>query len=110
MELYQYQQEQGVRREALVSITLDSVTFRWDGQELPVTMATSQKRLTGSSAVKLLDFLLALQRYLYIAEQARELPTWAHPPLRLANRQTSEEQLLRLTSGTIITSKPDEQE
>jgi len=29
------------------SITLDGVTFRWDGQDLLVTTAASQKRLTG---------------------------------------------------------------
>jgi len=91
-----------------VSITFDSVTFRWDGQELPVTMATSQKRLTGSSAVKLLDFLLALQQDLYLVDQARDLPAWVRPPLRSVNGQVSEEQPLRLTSGMIITSKPDE--
>ena len=51
------------------SITLDGVTFRWDGQELLVTTANSQKRLTGSSAATLLDFLLVIQQDLYTAEQ-----------------------------------------
>jgi len=44
------------------SITLDGVTFRWDGQELLVTTATSQKRLTGASALQLSDFLLSIQQ------------------------------------------------
>jgi len=47
------------------SITLDGVTFRWDGQDLLVTTATSQKRLTGSSALQLSDFLLSIQQDLY---------------------------------------------
>lgn len=57
------------------SITLDGVTFRWDEQELLVTTATSQKCLTGTSALQLSDFLLSIQQDLYTVEQARELPT-----------------------------------
>ena len=64
-------------KQKQMSVTLDGVTFRWDGEELLVTTATSQKRVTGSSAATLLDFLLAIQQDLYTAEQARELPTWA---------------------------------
>ena len=93
-----------------MSVTLDGVTFRWDGEELLVTTATSQKRLTGSSAATLLDFLLTLQQDLYSAEQARELPTWAHPPRTFVNGQVSEEQSLRLTSGTTIISNQEERE
>jgi len=81
------------------SITLDGVTFRWDGQELLVTTATSQKRLMGSSAARLLDFLLAIQQCLYAAEQARELPTWAHPPQQFVNGQVIEGQPPRLDAG-----------
>ena len=90
------------------SITLDGVTFRWDGQELLMTTATSQKRVTGTSAFQLSDFLLSIQQDLYLVEQARDLPTWVRPPLRSANEQTSGEQPLRLTSGTIIASNQEE--
>ena len=89
------------------SITLDGVTFRWDGQDLLVTTATSQKRLTGSSALQLSDFLLSIQQDLYRVEQARDLPAWVRPPLRSANGQVSDEQPLQLTSGTIITSNEE---
>ncbi len=91
------------------SITLDGVTFRWDGQDLLVTTATSQKRVTGTNALQLSDFLLSIQQDLYAVDQARDLPAWVRPPLRLVNGQTSEEQPLRLTSGTIITSNQEEQ-
>ena len=83
-----------------MNIALDGVTFRWDGEELLITTATDQKRLTGSSAAKLLDFLLAIQQDLYTAEQARELPTWAHPSRQFLNGQVSEVQPPRLTEGT----------
>ena len=85
------------------SITLDGVTFRWDGQELLVTTATSQKRLTGSSAATLLDFLMAIQQDLYTAEQARELPTWAHPSRHFVNGQVGAVQPPRLAEGTSST-------
>jgi len=68
-----------------MTLALDGVTFRWDGEELLLITATDQKRLTGSSAVKLLDFLMAIQQDLYTAEQARELPTWAHPSRHFVN-------------------------
>ena len=92
-----------------MSITLDGVTFRWDGDALLVTTATSQKRLTGSSAARLLDFLQLIQQDLYAAEQARELPMWAHPPRTFVNGQVSEEQSLRLTSGSITTGNQEKQ-
>ncbi len=53
-----------------MSITLDGVTFRWDGQELLVTTAAGQQRLTGSSAARLVDFLLSIQHDLSVAAQA----------------------------------------
>ena len=90
------------------SITLDGVTFRWDGQELLITTATSQKRLTGTSALQLSDFLLSIQQDLYLVEQARDLPVWVRPPLRSVVEQRSEEQPLRLTSGTNITRNQEE--
>ncbi len=90
------------------SITLDGVTFRWDWQELLVTTATSQKRLPGTNALQLSDFLLSIQQDLYAVEQARDLPVWVRPPLRSAHGQVSDEQLLRLTSGTIIIGNQDE--
>lgn len=37
-------------------------------------METSQKRLTGSNALQLSDFLLLIQQDLYRVEQARDLP------------------------------------
>ena len=89
------------------SITLDGVTFRWDGQDLLVTTATSQKHLTGTSALQLSGFLVSIQQDLYLVEQARDLPAWVRPPLRSANGQVSEEQLLRLPAGTIITSNEE---
>jgi len=76
---------------------------------LLVTTATSQKRLTGTSALQLSNFLLSIQQDLYRVEQARDLPAWVRPPLQSANGQVSGEQPLRLTSGTIIASNPDEQ-
>ena len=57
--------------------------------------------LNEGSATTLLDFLLALQQDLYIAEQARELPMWAHPPQQFVNRQVSEELPLQLTERII---------
>ncbi len=90
------------------SITLDGVTFRWDGQEVLVTTAASQQRITGGNAARLLDFLQVIQQDLYTAEQARELPTWAHQANQFANGQVSVGQPLRLTSGTIITSNQEE--
>ncbi len=92
------------------SMTLDGVTFRWDGQELLVTTTTSQKRLTGTNALQLSDFLLSIQQDLYRVEQARDLPAWVRPPLRSANGQASDEQPLRLMSGTIISNNQEEQE
>jgi len=83
-----------------MNIALDGVTFRWDGEELLITTATDQKRLTGSSAAKLLDFLLAIQQDLYTAEQARELPTWAHPSRQFVNGQVIGVQPPRLAQGT----------
>ena len=83
-----------------MNIALDGVTFRWDGEELLITTATDQKRLTGSSAAKLLDFLLAIQQDLYTAEQARELPTWAHPSRQFVNGHVIGVQPPRLAQGT----------
>ena len=83
-----------------MTLALDGVTFRWDGEELLLITATDQKRLTGSSAARLLDFLMAIQQDLYSAEQARELPTWAHPSRHFVNGQVGEVQPPRLAEGT----------
>ena len=83
-----------------MTLALDGVTFRWDGEELLLITATDQKRLTGSSAARLLDFLMAIQQDLYTAEQARELPTWAHPSRQFVNGQVGGVQPPRLTEGT----------
>ena len=83
-----------------MTLALDGVTFRWDGEELLLITATDQKRLTGSSAARLLDFLMAIQQDLYTAEQARELPTWAHPSRHFVNGQVGGVQPPRLAEGT----------
>ena len=93
-----------------MSITLDGITFCWDGETLLVTTAAGQHRLTGGSATKLLDFLLSIQQDLYAAEQARELPTWAHSPRQFVNGGMIEVQPLRLAGGTIITQEEDQRE
>lgn len=36
-----------------MSSTLDGITSRWDGQELLVTTAAGQQRITGGSAANL---------------------------------------------------------
>jgi len=54
----------------------------------------------GSSAATLLNFLVSIQQGLYTAEQARELPTWAHPSRHFVNGQVGGVQPPRLTEGT----------
>ncbi len=85
-----------------MSITLDGITFRWDGQDVWVTTAASQRRITSGSAARLLDFLLLIQQDLYAVEQACEMPMWAHLPRQLVNGGVSEEQLLDWMEDTTI--------
>lgn len=95
------------------SITLDGVTFRWDEekQALLITTPADQKALTGSSAAQLLDFLLSMQQEIYAAEQARELPTWAHQPAhQILRGQIIEEQPRRLGPGSHLPSRRQTQE
>ncbi len=72
------------------SITLQGVTFRWNGEELLITTSTGQQSLSGSDAAQLLDFLQYRQQQLYAAEHSRELPQWARPASRYINGQISE--------------------
>jgi hypothetical protein len=72
------------------SITLQGITFRWNGDELLITTSTGQQSLSGSDAAQLLDFLQYRQQQLYAAEQGRELPQWARPSGRYVNGQISE--------------------
>ena len=67
-----------------MSMTVEGLTFRWDEEKqgLLVTTPRDQKLLTGSSAAQLLDFLLSIQREIYAAEQARDLPSWIQQPER----------------------------
>jgi len=75
----------------------------WARDEIHGTTATDQKHLTGSSAARLLDFLVSIQHDLYTAEQAREVPMWAHPSHQFLNGQVIGGSRLaspRLTEGT----------
>ena len=83
-----------------MTLALDGVTFRWDGEELLLPTATNQQRLTGSSAARLLDFLASIQQDLYTAEQARELPRWTHPSHQFVNGQVIGVQPPRVAEGT----------